>query len=443
VIDEIDDEMLAKDQKSDATLSYIYENDLGKINTHVKNMHEKRTLEMNDFFETKDGVLYTVDNSPKNRGNLRLVVPKHLRRKLLSEIHDGLMSAHPGIGHMYRKISDIAWWPHWRSDIIRYVLECEKCQRVKRRKMIDQLPRPVSVPDRPFQHIGVDIVGPFPTSQQGNVYILTVVDHFTRWAEAIPLQEATTKTIASALITHVICRHGLFDTMTSDNGSNFVSELANYIYKELGIKRLRTTPEHPQSNGVPERFNGTLKSVLKLWCNEEQDNWDVYLPYALFAYNTSFHALIQETPFFLVHGRDPKLLVDIIINKKDDYYVDQHGYGEMLVRRLREVFERVRKIYEDINNKRIEAIESVEETHYAVGDKVLLYDSTTKIGLSRKLTVRWKGPYTIMEKINDINYIININGKMLKVNKQRLRPYHSSTTVVEEIVLQHSKLSKN
>ena len=227
----------------------------------------------------------------KSDGKFRLVVPKTLRKKLISEIHDGILSPHPGIAQTCRRVQEVAWWPHWRSDVIRYILNCERCQKSKRRKALSQLPRPVNIASGPFQHIGVDVVGPFPTTQGGNIYVLTVVDHFTRWAEAIPMPDQTTKGIAKLIVQHIICRHGLFETMTSDNGSVFVSELATYIYKELGIKRIRTTPYHPESNGIPERFHDTMKNMLKIWCNEEQDNWDEYLPYVMLAYNTSYHSL--------------------------------------------------------------------------------------------------------------------------------------------------------
>jgi transposase InsO family protein len=431
LIDEIDDKLLARHQKNDESLKYIYDSNLGENISVAKNQYEKKSLENYEFFETDKGVLYTINTDSKSSSNLRLVAPKLLRRKILSEVHDGLLSAHPGISHMTRKVAEIAWWPRWRSDIIRYVLQCEKCQRAKQRAMISQLPRAVTLASRPFQHIGVDVVGPFPVSQQGNVYILTVVDHFTRWAEAIPMKEQTTKSIAQAIIKYVICRHGLFDVMTSDNGSVFVSELANYIYKELGIKRVRTTPVHPQSNGIPERFNGTLKSVLKLWCNEEQDNWDEYLPYALFAYNTAFHTILQETPFFLINGRNAKLLADILVNRGDEVYVDQHDYGKQLVEKLRNVYDRIKKIYEEINEKRETDIENKSETHFEVGQKVLVYDPTTKVGLSRKMTVRWKGPYIITEKVSDVNYVIHMGGKVVRLHKHRLRPYHSTPQMLE------------
>jgi len=268
IIEEIDDILLSSYQQQDNSIKYIFDSELGQNFTNISNNREKKDLLNHEFYYNENGVLYTADSTTTGETCLKLVLPKQLRRKLISEVHDGVMSAHPGIIHTCKRISEMAWWPYWRSDIIRYILNCEKCQRAKRKSMLNQLPRPVSVTSRPFQHIGVDVVGPFPTSQKGNVYILTVVDHFTRWAEAIPMPEQTSKCIAENIIKHVICRHGLFDIMTSDNGSVFVSEIANYIYKELGIKRRRTTPHHPQSNGIPERFHDTMKTMLKIWCNE-------------------------------------------------------------------------------------------------------------------------------------------------------------------------------
>jgi len=436
IVQEIDDNILKAYQEKDNTLTYIYDSDLGNNINSIKNGHEKKDLLNHEFFKNENGVLYCIDTL-SNSNKIRLVVPKHLRRKLISEVHDGLMSAHPGISHTCKKISEVAWWPHWRSDIVRYILEYDTCIRAKRKQLMNQLPRPVSVPSRPFQHIGVDVVGPFPTTQNGNVFILTVIDHFTRWAEAIPMPEQTTKYIANVIIKHVICRHGLFDVMTSDNGSVFVSELATYIYKSLGIKRRRTTPHHPQSNGLTERLNGTIKQMLKIWCNEEQDNWDEYLPYVMFAYNTSYHITLQETPFFLQHGRDPKLLSDIIINKNEPIYDDVHGYGQELVDKLSSVYKRIHDIYTDINNKRQDMLDTIKEKEYNIGDKVLLYDPTTKVGLSKKLTIRWKGPYTVIQKHNDINYVINIDGRMSLINKYRLRPFSQNN----EQIINGSELS--
>ena len=255
-------------QESDKTLSFIYEYMMctdGVIPDHFTSI-QKRDASTHEFVRDEHGVLYCIDTPTltsrvQTRVKLRLVVPKQLRRRVIQAVHDGALTAHPGVVHTCSLLVECAYWPRLRGDAINYVLSCKLCQQMKRKKSQNILSRPVSIASSPFQHIGVDIVGPLPTTRHGHTFILTVVDHHSRWAEAIPLAEQTTRSIARALIQHVICRHGLFDTRTSDNGSVFVSELAQAIDKELGIKRVKTTPLHPQSNGLPERFNGTLKQT--------------------------------------------------------------------------------------------------------------------------------------------------------------------------------------
>ena len=127
------------------------------------------------------------------------------------------------------------------------------------------------------------------------------------------------------------------------------------------------------------------------------------LHYTIFlTYNTSYHTLLQETPFFLVNGRDPKLLSDIIVNKSEDIYSDVHSYGDELVNKLKTVYNRIKELYVNINNERKSALNNIQEKEFNIGDKVLIYDPTTKVCLSRKLTIRWKGPYIIIEKRNSL-----------------------------------------
>ena len=88
--------------------------------------------------------------------------------------------------------------------------------------------------------------------------------------------------------------------LTSDRGSAFTAHIAGEIFKILGIQKIKTTAHHPQSNGVVEIFNKTLKTTLKIWTNENQNDWDEYLQFVMFSYNTAFHSLMKETPFFFM-----------------------------------------------------------------------------------------------------------------------------------------------
>jgi transposase InsO family protein len=431
VIRDVSPTLIREYQQNDKTLSFIYDSmTSGDISPHLTSV-ERRDLNTHEFVRDEHGVLYcmdlpTLNSRVQTRQRMRLVVPQQLRRKLIRAVHEGALTAHPGIIHTCSLLVECAYWPRMRHDAVRHVLSCKVCQQAKRKKSQNILTRPVSIASRPFQHIGVDIVGPLPTTRRGNVYILTIVDHFTRWAEAIALEEQTTRSIARAIIQHVICRHGLFETMTSDNGSVFVSELADVIYKELGIKRVRTTPLHPQSNGLPERFNGTLKTTLLMWCNEEQDNWDELLAYAVFAYNTAFHVLIQEKPFYLINGRDPLLPMDVIINRQHDEYDDIHHYAYELTQKLRQVHERVLEIYKQVNEERQTLLDESTEKSFKIGDKVWLYDPTTKVGMARKLTLRWKGPCDVLERKSDNTYRIAYKGESHLINRDRLRLYVSA-----------------
>ena len=135
---------------------------------------------------------------------------------------------------------------------------------VKRPKYIDTLPSTAPVyqfvpATRRFDHI--HIVGPLPPSQNHR-YLLTVVDRFTRWPEAIPLVDAQTTTCAKALALHWIARFGVPAELTSDRGSQFTSELWVTLSQLNGTRLHRTTVYHPQSNGIVERFHRHLKSAL-------------------------------------------------------------------------------------------------------------------------------------------------------------------------------------
>ena len=153
----------------------------------------------------------------------------------------------------------------------------------------------------------------------------------------------------------------------SDRGSSYVSHLAQDLYKELGIKRIKTTANHPESNGLVERFNRTLKYTMKVWCNENQDDWDIFYPHSFFAYNTSVHSLVQETPFFLTHGRDAQLHIDIMTNTRRTQTAGVYQYATELVQRLYDIHQRVKEILENENEKRVENMGPLKQ--YKIGDK--------------------------------------------------------------------------
>ncbi|OWZ11920.1 Retrotransposon Polyprotein [Phytophthora megakarya] len=201
--------------------------------------------------------------------------------------HGDLMSAHLGKTKTLEKVRHHAYWPDWKKDVAEYDLS------------------------GPFSFVVVDAIGPLPTPDRGNKYILVFVDYFTRWAEAFAFQGLDSITFVNVMIDGVICRHGVPEQLLSDRGTNFTPELARSLYQTLGIKKIFGAAYHPQTQGLVERFNGTLLGMLRLFVHETQTDWDVYLPRVLFVYRTSYHESLGDTPFFSLYGRDPKLTLDL------------------------------------------------------------------------------------------------------------------------------------
>ena len=146
----------------------------------------------------------------------------------------------------------------------------------------------------------MDIVGPLPKSRSGHRYILVVCDYATRYPEAITLKSIEAERVAEELL-KLLARVGLPKEILTDQGSNFTSQLLTELYKMLHVHPIRTSPYHPQTDGLVERFNQTLKSMLRKAAVEEGKDWDKMLPYLLFAYREVPQASTGFSPFELLY----------------------------------------------------------------------------------------------------------------------------------------------
>ena len=149
----------------------------------------------------------------------------------------------------------------------------------------------------PFQRIAMDIVGPLPRSRSGNRYVLVICDYATRYPEAFPLKSIDTEHVAEALVTF-FSRVGIAKEILTDQGSNFVSQLMTEVYRLLQVHPIKTSPYHPETDGLVERFNQTLKDMLRKTAEEGKD-WDKLIPFVLFAYREVPQASTGFSPFEL------------------------------------------------------------------------------------------------------------------------------------------------
>ncbi|XP_062596739.1 uncharacterized protein LOC134258215 isoform X2 [Saccostrea cucullata] len=177
------------------------------------------------------------------------------------------------------------YWPGVQADARRFCRSCDICQRTTPKGRTTKVPMSVMpIIDEPFRRVAVDLVGPIqPMTDNGNRYILTLVDFSTRYPEAVALKGIETERVADALV-DIFCRIGVPKEMLTDMGTQFTSELMGEVSRLLSMKQLSTTPYHPMCNGLVERFNGTLKQILRRLCSERPKDLDKYLSAALFAY---------------------------------------------------------------------------------------------------------------------------------------------------------------
>ncbi|CAF0979314.1 unnamed protein product [Brachionus calyciflorus] len=181
------------------------------------------------------------------------------------------------------------------------------------------------ITSRPFQLV---TLGPLNTTVRGAKYILVFICHFTKWVEIFPIESI----------------HGVPESLLSDQGRNFESNLFKEVLELLDVHKLRTTPYHPQCDGQTERFNRTLISLLRTFVNENQDDWDLLLNKLAFAYRTAVHRATGYTPFEMVYGRQPKLPIDLFYeNCSDPLELDWAEYVKQMKDRLKQIFETVRK----------------------------------------------------------------------------------------------------
>ena len=196
---------------------------------------------------------------------------------MLRIAHDVPTGGHLGITKTKDHILQCYYWPEAFQDITEYCKTCEVCQRSQGRRPARAAMLSMPLIQKPFTRIAMDLIDPLPKMKRGNQFILTICDYATRYPEAIPLSSTEAPKIAKELILF-FSRVGIPEEILTDQGANFMSTMLNEVYHTLQITRIQTTPYHPQTDGLVERFNGTLKSMLRKFTSQNQKDWDEYFP---------------------------------------------------------------------------------------------------------------------------------------------------------------------
>jgi hypothetical protein len=252
------------------------------------------------------------------------------------------------------------------------------------------------------------------------------MDYMTKWPEARALSEATAEQVANFIYEDIICRHGCPQKILSDRGTHFNNQLITRLMEKFQIKHNFSTPYHPQTNGLVERFNKTLsESLAKLITHDKE--WDLYIAPVLFAYRTSRHSTTKIAPFYLLYGRSAKLPTDDPLNEQP------HGNVNT---RIKELIDDLPVIRSKAKLQIVNSQQKQKNQHdkkikmrpqLQIGDKVLYYNAANETRRSGKLDPKWKGPYYVHEILINGSYKLReMEGRVLRapVNVQLLKAYH-------------------
>src|SRR5215216_3369751 len=185
----------------------------------------------------------------------------------------------------------------------------------------------------PFERIGIDFVGPLERTKKGNKYILVVTDYLTKWPEAKAMKEATAENVVKFIYEGIICRHGCPKIILSDRGTHFKNKLVEGLCEKFEIKHKLSSPYHPQTNGLVERFNRTLcESLAKV--SEKENQWDEHVEQVLFGYWTTTHRTAKRIPFYLTYGREAQLPIDRDDRRRSFSELNEREYQEAMHNRV-------------------------------------------------------------------------------------------------------------
>ena len=425
-IDRIDDlpELLVRDQLFGPLVEYLRE---GKLPSDG-NQRRWVTSEAGRCALRNDGILLRAKDTKTSKPTdpkVLICLPKSLQRVCMRVAHALPVSGHLSAETTYARLKNLVYWPKMKEEIFSYVRGCLTCQESKVPPAPGKYLMTPIVASMPLERVVMDVLGPLRVTEDGNKYIIIFTDHFTKWTTAVAMPDQLARTVAEALVEKVILCVGPMHTLASDQGTNFLSHIVEEVCDLFGTRQMQSVAYRPQTQGLVERFNRTLLSMLRCFVDEECNDWDKYLPYLIYAYNTSPNRVTGETPFRLMYGRDPKPFIRLPEVDPEKPVKSYSEYRETLEARMLSAYELAQKFslkeYERMKHRLRSHARYVELRE---GDLVWLKRMAFPTNLHRKLSRKYTGPWRIL-KLDGPNVRIaalGIEGQERTVHRDHVKP---------------------
>ena len=347
--------------------------------------HQKKDL----LFLNPDDIL-CVDYVPQQRAlHVRpclIIMPQLFQHEILYRAHDE--SGHQGVGKVLARIQERHTWPGIKRDVVNHIKQCLTCQQAK---------HPAENPCYPLQSINSsnfnDLVQfdhlKLCKTDSGNTGLLVILDHFTKFAEAVPCahDEYDARPTAKIILNKWFARHGTPARMQSDNATNFTAEIAQELMKASQVTKVTSTPTHPRGNGLVERQNRTLLTLLRVYTSRRMQDWDEQIDGILGAYKSTRHATTGFSPYMLHHSAEKSIPLSFIYPEFAARGFDsKEEFVEHLLARQQEIHELVRRnTHQAQLRQKLKFDRHLKAKAHAVGDAVWVFCHIIPKGGTRKL----------------------------------------------------------
>ena len=379
------------------------------------------------LFINKNGVLcvrYPPNQRPLHERPCMIVMPQLYQHEILFRAHDAM--GHQGISKVVARIQERHTWPGIRRSVGRYVGQCLTCQQV-RDKPGDVRFHLKNIQSGYFNElVQYDHLKICP-SDSNNTGILVIIDHFSKFAEAVPCNhhDYDAVTTSRLLLQKWFARHGTPTRMQSDNAPNLFTEVSNEFLKAAHVTKVISTASHPRTQGLVERQNRTLLTLLRVFCSRRMRDWDQCLDEVMGAYNSTRHATTGFSPYMLTRGVDKAIPLTFLYPEFAAKSFESHeAYVDHVLAHQQEIHDLVRRnTHQAQLRQKLKYDRAIQARAYQVGELVWVFCRYVPQKGSPKLMRAWRGPHKVVQVFQDGRvYVLNTGQK---VHFERLKPHHS------------------
>lgn len=367
----------------------------------------KKLLEAGTYSGMKIEKVYGLVVINTQRGR-RVVLPPALWAATFKELHGSVWAGHLRGPHTYGRVAQLYWWPNLRREVNAWVRGCPECgsRKAKPREVVPPLRsiRGGDVGDR----WALDVAGPFPIADGGERYVIAAVEYVTRYAVARCVKQHTAENVATFLMEDVVLKFGVFRELLTDGAPELTGYAIDLLVNMMQARQVNPVPYRPQMIGLVERYHRTWKDVVATFMTADtQDDWNLWVKFAVYAYNSAQHSTVALTPNELMMGRRLRTPNELLKRTQVTEAGELAAYQDKLLLMMKASHENAERarVKEQTRQAKYYNRNAKTTKTWKTGDRVWLYNPPRGLRAT-KFVHKWMGPLRVVEPAGYENFLL-------------------------------------